>query len=85
MTAYDPSLAAGFVVAGIVMLAVGASWLVDGASRLSLRFGVSPMVVGLTVVGFGTSMPEFSVSILAASRGSGGLSIGNASDYIPVV
>jgi cation:H+ antiporter len=67
-----------WVVSGIVMLGLGASWLVDGASRLALRFGVSPLVVGLTVVGFGTSMPEFSVSVLAAGRGSGGLSIGNA-------
>jgi cation:H+ antiporter len=63
---------------GIVGLAVGASWLVDGASRLALRFGISPMVVGLTIVGFGTSMPEFSVSVLAAARGSMDLSLGNA-------
>ena len=63
---------------GIVGLAVGANWLVDGASRLALRFGISPMVVGLTVVGFGTSMPEFSVSVLAAARGSTDLSLGNA-------
>ena len=68
----------GLVVVGIAMLGGGASWLVDGASRLALRLGVSPMVVGLTVVGFGTSMPEFSVSVLAAGRGSSGLSLGNA-------
>lgn len=66
------------VLVGIVLLGLGASWLVDGASRLALRFGVSPMVVGLTVVGFGTSMPEFMVSVLAAGRGSGALSVGNA-------
>ncbi len=66
------------VTVGIVLLGLGASWLVDGASRLALRFGVSPMVVGLTVVGFGTSMPEFMVSVLAAMRGSGALSVGNA-------
>lgn len=71
-------VAAALVVGGIVLLALGASWLVDGASRLALRFGIAPMVVGLTVVGFGTSMPEFSVSVLAAARGSGGLSLGNA-------
>jgi cation:H+ antiporter len=63
---------------GIAALGVGAAWLVDGASRLALKFGISPMVVGLTVVGFGTSMPEFSVSVLAASRGSSDLSLGNA-------
>ncbi len=67
-----------FLAGGIVGLAVGASWLVDGASRLALRFGISPMVVGLTIVGFGTSMPEFSVSVLAAARGSTDLSLGNA-------
>jgi cation:H+ antiporter len=66
------------VVVGIVGLGWGASWLVDGASRLALRLGVSPMVVGLTVVGFGTSMPEFAVSVRAALFGSGGLSVGNA-------
>ena len=75
MTEYLPWLS---VVVGIVMLAKGASWLVDGASRLALRFGVSTFVVGLTVVGFGTSMPEFAVSVVAATRGSGGLSLGNA-------
>ncbi|MCP4896825.1 MAG: calcium/sodium antiporter [bacterium] len=70
--------AAVLVVVGIACLGLGAAWLVDGASRLALRLGIRPMVVGLTVVGFGTSMPEFSVSVLAAGRGSGGLSIGNA-------
>jgi cation:H+ antiporter len=66
------------VVVGIAGLGQGASWLVDGASRLALRLGVSPMVVGLVVVGFGTSMPEFAVSVRAALGGSGGLSLGNA-------
>ncbi len=71
-------LASAMVVGGILLLALGASWLVDGASRLALGLGITPMVVGLTVVGFGTSMPELSVSVLAAARGSGGLSLGNA-------
>lgn len=66
------------LVGGILMLGLGASWLVDGASRLALRLGVSPMVVGLTIVGFGTSMPELTVSLLAAMRGSAALSLGNA-------
>ena len=66
------------VVVGIIGLGQGASWLVDGASRLALRLGISPMVVGLIVVGFGTSMPEFAVSVRAALVGSGGLSLGNA-------
>jgi len=67
-----------FLIGGIIGLGLGGSWLVDGASRLALQLGISPMVVGLTVVGFGTSMPEFSVSLMAALQGSGGLSLGNA-------
>ncbi len=75
---YTPIVASALAGCGIMMLALGAMWLVDGASRLGLRLGLSPFVIGLTVVGFGTSMPEFMVSILAALRGSGGLSLGNA-------
>ena len=79
MTGAAPHLGAILLVAGgMVCLALGAGWLVDGASRLALRLGIAPMLVGLTVVGFGTSMPEFSVSVLAAARGSRGLSLGNA-------
>jgi len=66
------------VTGGIFCLGLGGSWLVEGASRLALRLGISPMIIGLTVVGFGTSMPEFTVSLMAALRGSGGLSLGNA-------
>ena len=66
------------VAGGILCLGLGGSWLVDGASRIALKLGISPMVVGLTIVGFGTSMPEFAVSVMAALRGSGGLSLGNA-------
>ena len=66
------------ITGGILCLGLGGSWLVDGASRIALKLGISPMVVGLTVVGFGTSMPEFAVSVMAALRGSGGLSLGNA-------
>ena len=78
MTPLTPGMAILLLAGGIVMLGAGSSWLVTGASRLALGLGVSPMIVGLTVVGFGTSMPEFSVSVLAAIRGSGGLSLGNA-------
>lgn len=78
MTELSLPIASALALAGIALLGAGASWLVDGSSRLALRFGISPMVVGLTVVGFGTSMPEFMVSVLAAGRGSGGMSVGNA-------
>jgi len=78
VTADTPLMAVLMGMGGILMLGLGASWLVNGASRLAVRLGMSPMMVGMTVVGFGTSMPEFSVSVLAAAKGSGGLSMGNA-------
>ncbi len=78
MTQLPSHLAVIMLVVGVVLLAGGASWLVDGASRLAARLGIAPLVVGLVVVGFGTSTPELSVSVIAALRGSGGLSLGNA-------
>ncbi len=78
MAPITPWMALLFLVSGIVMLGAGSSWLVTGSSRLALRLGVSPMIVGLSVVGVGTTMPEISDSVLAAIRGSGGLSLGNA-------
>ncbi|MFC4245539.1 calcium/sodium antiporter [Natribaculum luteum] len=62
---------------GTVALALGARWLVDGASRLAQSAGISPLVVGLTVVAFGTSAPEFAVSIGAALEGQADVSVGN--------
>jgi cation:H+ antiporter len=64
-------------VAGLVALVVGADLLVRGASRLALSFGISPLVVGLTIVAFGTSAPEMAVSANAALDGKGDLAIGN--------
>ena len=63
--------------AGLVALIVGADLLVRGASRLALSFGISPLVVGLTIVAFGTSAPEMAVSVNAALDGKGDLAIGN--------
>ena len=54
------------VIVGFALLIFGADWLVDGASAIAQRFGVSNLVIGLTVVAFGTSMPEFIVSTIAA-------------------
>ena len=51
--------------------------LVRGAAALALRFGLSPLVVGLTVVAFGTSAPELVVSVQAALAGAGGIAVGN--------
>jgi cation:H+ antiporter len=62
---------------GAAGLYFGAEWLVRGSSRLACSFGVSPLVVGLTVVALGTSAPELVVSTLAALRGDGGVAVGN--------
>jgi cation:H+ antiporter len=65
------------VLAGFVALYYGAEWLVKGSSALALRFGLPPLLVGLTVVAYGTSSPEMVVSVIASLKGEGDLSIGN--------
>lgn len=65
------------IVIGFAALIYGADWLVDGASGIAKRFGVSNLVIGLTVVAFGTSMPEFIVSFLAAMEGNTEIAITN--------
>lgn len=65
------------LIAGFVLLVKGADMLVDGASGLAKRWGVSDLVIGLTVVAFGTSMPEFVVNIISAFQGSSELAITN--------
>ena len=62
---------------GVVLLVVGAEMLVRGAAALALRFGITPLVVGLTVVAFGTSSPELVVSVQAALSGNGPVALGN--------
>ncbi|HAG75050.1 MAG TPA: sodium:calcium antiporter, partial [Thauera sp.] len=64
-------------VLGLTVLVIGADVMVRGASRLAVSFGVSPLVVGLTVVAFGTSAPEMAVSVGSALSGSPDLAIGN--------
>lgn len=64
-------------VAGLLFLIVGAEALVRGASRLAAVFGLSPLVIGLTVVAFGTSSPELAVSIKAALSGQAEIAVGN--------
>jgi len=66
-----------FIIASLVLLYFGASWLVKGSSSLALNAGVSPLVAGLTVVAFGTSSPELVVSVSAAISGHGNIAIGN--------
>ena len=67
-----------FVLCGLGLLAFGADRFVDGALSLSVRFGISPMIVGVVVVGFATSAPELLVSTIAALESHPNLSIGNA-------
>jgi cation:H+ antiporter len=70
-------LTLGTLAAGFVLLIKGADLLVDGASSIARRLGVSQLAIGLTVVAFGTSLPELSVNILASARGNTGIAIGN--------
>ena len=65
------------IILGILVLIGGGTALVAGASQIASRFGVSPMVIGLTVVGFGTSAPELVVNILGAMTGQSELAFGN--------
>lgn len=67
----------GAIVLGIALLIGGGTALVHGASSVATRVGVSPMVVGLTVVAFGTSLPELVVNMIGASRGATELAFGN--------
>ncbi|QSW99509.1 calcium/sodium antiporter [Haloterrigena alkaliphila] len=69
--------AIALLAAGIGGLWFGARWLVDGASRLATTVGISPLVVGLTVVAFGTSAPEVTVSVTAALEGQGDVAVAN--------
>lgn len=66
-----------YLIAGLVLLVAGAEVLVRGAAKLAAQFGIPPLVIGLTVVAFGTSAPETAVSVQSAWNGSGDLAIGN--------
>ena len=65
------------LVVGIALVLLGADKLTDGATGLARRFNVTEMVIGLTVVAFGTSLPEFVTSFMSALKGSSEISIGN--------
>jgi len=64
-------------VIGFILLIKGADWLVDGASSLAKKMKISAIVIGLTIVAFGTSMPEFVVNILAGIKGTADIALGN--------
>lgn len=65
------------LVLGVIIVLKGADWLTDGAVKIATRFGVSQMVIGLTIVAMGTSMPEFCVSMVSALKGTPDLAVGN--------
>ncbi len=66
-----------YLIGGFALLVLGAEVLVRGAARLAARFGISPLIIGLTVVAFGTSAPEMAVSTQSAFLGQGDIAIGN--------
>ena len=68
-----------WIVAGLVMILVGSDWLVDGASGIARKFGISEFVIGMTIVGIGTSMPELVSSVISAVGGHGDMALGNVS------
>lgn len=64
-------------IVGIVLVILGADWLTKGASGIARRFGVSELVIGLTIVALGTSLPELVISVGSAVKGSSGIALGN--------
>ena len=66
-----------FFAAGLALLVVGAEFLVRGASKLAAFIGISPLIIGLTVVAFGTSAPELAVSVMASGSGQSDIALGN--------
>lgn len=77
LLAYGMWVAIVLIIIGFVALVKGADWLVDGASAVAKRFGISDLVIGLTVVAFGTSMPEFVVNMISVEHGTTELAITN--------
>lgn len=67
----------GQIAAGLALLAVGADWMVSGAVEIARFFGVSELMIGLTIVAVGTSLPEVAASIIAGLRGESNIAVGN--------
>ncbi len=75
---YDTTiLSMGALFLGIIMLIRGGNWAIDSSVYVASRFGISPMVIGFTIIAFGTSLPELIVSLFANIQGSPGIAIGN--------
>lgn len=73
----SPLLSLFLLILGFAALILGANWLVNGATSLGVRAKLSPLIIGLTIVAFGTSLPEMVVNIFSCIKGSPGLAIGN--------
>ncbi|MCL4204471.1 MAG: calcium/sodium antiporter [Pirellulaceae bacterium] len=73
----DYLLQGGLLLVGLCLLTLGSSWLVDGAVQLATLFGVSQLIIGLTIVAVGTSLPELVTSIIATMRGQRDIAVGN--------
>ena len=65
------------LVVGLALILGGANYLTDGSAAIARRFGLSDLIVGLTIVAFGTSAPEFTISVMSAVAGNAGMAIGN--------
>ena len=65
------------LIVGFVALILGANWLVNGATSVGIRAKLSPLIIGLTIVAFGTSLPEMIVNVFSCAKGNPGLAIGN--------
>lgn len=68
---------AGFVLVGLALLVLGSRWLIDGSIELAIALGVSELVIGLTIVAVGTSLPEVATSVMATIRGERDIAVGN--------
>ena len=66
-----------WILGGLVMILVGSDWLVDGASAIARKYGISEFIIGMTIVGIGTSMPELVSSVISAIGGHGDMALGN--------
>lgn len=66
-----------YIVSGLFLLVVGSRWLIDGATVFAVRLGVSELVIGLTIVAAGTSLPEVATSVIASIRGERDIAVGN--------
>ena len=77
MNATDILIIAAQLIGGFVLLFFGGDWLVNGGVAIARRFRISPLVIGMTIVAFGTSAPELLVSTISAIKGSAGIAMGN--------